>query len=65
MDCGTALAKQARLSPNGEALRRRAFARPRALRWAAEVFAPQALEKARFTEERSLDFASLGFEFPS
>src|SRR5208282_5645248 len=30
MDCGTALAKQARLHPCGEALRRRIFARPRA-----------------------------------
>src|SRR5208337_1862034 len=26
---------------------------------------PQALEMARFAEERSLEFASLGFEFPS
>src|SRR5208283_3214265 len=26
---------------------------------------PQALEKARFAEKRSLDFASPGFEFPS
>ena len=30
MDCGTALAKQARLNPSGGALRRRVFARPRA-----------------------------------
>ena len=30
MDCGTALAKQARLNPHGEALRRRVFAPPRA-----------------------------------
>jgi len=30
MDCGTALAKQARLHPYREALRRRIFARPRA-----------------------------------
>ena len=36
MDCGTALAKQARLSPYREALRRRIFARPRALAPAAE-----------------------------
>jgi len=28
MDCGTALAKRARLRPCGEALRRRVFARP-------------------------------------
>jgi hypothetical protein len=26
---------------------------------------PQALEKSRFAEEKSLDFASLGFDFPS
>src|SRR5208282_1785717 len=31
MDCGTALAKEARLSPYREALRRRVLARPRAL----------------------------------
>ena len=36
MDCGTALAKQARLSPYREALRRRTFARRRAPRAAAE-----------------------------
>ena len=36
MDCGTALAKQARLRPCGEALRRRVFARPRAPASAAE-----------------------------
>jgi hypothetical protein len=36
MDCGTALAKQARLHPYGEALRRRIFARPRAPAPAAE-----------------------------
>jgi len=34
--CGTALAKQARLHPRGEALRRRIFARPRAPAPAAE-----------------------------
>jgi hypothetical protein len=39
MDCGTALAKQARLNPYGEALRRPVFARPRAP-------APAAVEKS-------------------
>ncbi len=36
MDCGTALANQARLNPYGEALQGRAFARPRAPAPAAE-----------------------------
>jgi len=36
MDCGTALAKEARLNPYGEALRRRIFACPRAPAPAAE-----------------------------
>src|SRR5271157_5057520 len=36
MDCGTALAKQARLNPCDEALRRCVFARPRAPAPAAE-----------------------------
>jgi len=65
-------AMQARLSPCGEALRRRIFARPRALAPAAEGrvgemlairIRPQALEKPRFAEERSLEFAFPGFDF--
>ena len=45
MDCGTALAKQARLNPCGEALRRRVFARPRA---------PAPAAEGRFRDERRL-----------
>jgi hypothetical protein len=72
---GTAPAKQARLRPCDEALQRGALARPRAgggrggstseRKRLAIWIHPQLIEKARFVEERSLDFASPGFDFPS
>ena len=55
-------AARLRASPRAGARRRGASWRERRL---AIWIRPQALEKARFAEERSLDFASPGFEFPS
>jgi hypothetical protein len=76
MDCGTAPAKRARLNPCGESLLRRMVARPRAPaptadseRKAAPIlqlgFARKPLKRADSVEERNLEFASPGFEFPS
>jgi hypothetical protein len=75
MDCGTALAKPARLRPCDECRSEASSheqapaaaveGRTRREKRRASWIRPQALEKSRFAEEKSLDFASPGFDFPS
>src|SRR5271165_7540913 len=78
MDCGTALAEQARLHPCGEALRRRSFARRRAPAPAAgfarkPLKSPDSRKKEAWISlplalnflPNDLDFPSPGFANPS